>query len=104
MAKQPLIPLSESMFYVLLSLLKTPRCGSEMVAHIEELTKGRVKIGPGTLYAILFRFEEEGIIHEISTQGRKRTYELTATGKQLYINEKTRIYQMIDHINEEELR
>lgn len=104
MAKQPLVPLTEPMFYVILSLLKQPRCGSEMVTHIEQLTQGRVKIGPGTLYAILFRFEEEGIIQEIAVQGRKRTYELTDVGKQLYINEKTRIYQMIDHIVEEETK
>ena len=35
MAKTPLVPMSETMFYVLLSLLKKERCGSEMVKHIE---------------------------------------------------------------------
>ena len=102
MAKTPLVPMSETRFYVLLSLLKKERCGSEMVKHIETLTQGRIKIGPGTLYTILFRFEEENIIKEIGSEGRKRTYQLTPKGYQIYLSEKARLYQMIDHIVEEE--
>lgn len=104
MAKTPLMPMSETMFYVLLSLLKKERCGSEIVKHIDSLTQGRIKLGPGTLYTILFRFEEEGIIKEIGSDGRKRIYQLTTKGYQAYLSEKARLYQMIDHIVEEELR
>ena len=53
MAKEPLKVLTESMFYVLLSLLRQERCGTEIVRFVDNATAGRVSLGPGTLYTIL---------------------------------------------------
>lgn len=64
MAKEPLKVLTESMFYVLLSLLRQERCGAEIVQFVDDITAGRVPLGPGTLYTILARFQEEGLIVE----------------------------------------
>ena len=75
MAKQPLKSLTESMFYVLLALWRQERCGTEIAAYVRELTAGRVALGPGTLYAILGKFQEEALIKETWSQGRMRVLE-----------------------------
>ena len=42
MAREPLKVLTESMFYVLLSLLRQKRCGTEIVQFVDDTTAGRV--------------------------------------------------------------
>ena len=83
MAREPLKVLTESMFYVLLSLLRRERCGTEIVQY--------VALGPGTLYTILAKFEEEGLIRETAVEGRKRTYAITDRGRGLYRQELSRL-------------
>ena len=78
MAREPLKVLTESMFYVLLSLLRQERCGT-------------VPLGPGTLYTILAKFQEEGLIRETAVEGRKRTYAITDRGRALFRQELSRL-------------
>lgn len=96
MSKNSLEVLTESMFYVLLALLRRPKCGTEIADFVSNTTKGRVVIGPGTLYTILSKFEEGGLIEEIAVEGRKRTYQITEIGIKIYLKEKTRLHQMLD--------
>ena len=91
MSKEPLKVLTESMFYVLLSLLWQDRCGTEIVQYVDDTTAGRVSLGPGTLYTILAKFEEEGLIRETAVEGRKRTYAITDRGRALYRQELSRL-------------
>ena len=64
MARNQFQTLSEPMYYILLALL-TPCYGYEIMQKITEISKGRVQVGAGTLYALLARFENEGIIKKI---------------------------------------
>ena len=91
MAREPLKVLTESMFYVLLSLLRQERCGTEIVQFVDDTTAGRVLLGPGTLYTILAKFQEEGLIRETAVEGRKRTYRITERGRALYREELGRL-------------
>lgn len=91
MAKEPLKVLTESMFYVLLSLQRQERCGAEIVQYVEGTTAGRVTLGPGTLYTILAKFEEEGLIRETAVEGRRRTYAITQRGRMLFHQELDRL-------------
>ena len=90
MAREPLKVLTESMFYVLLSLLRQERCGAEIVQFVD-ITAGRVPLGPGTLYTILAKFQEERLIEETAVEGRKRTYRLTDRGRALFRQELSRL-------------
>lgn len=90
-AKEPLKVLTESMFYVLLSLLHQERCGAEIVQYVDDTTAGRVPLGPGTLYTILAKFQEEGLIAETAVEGRKRTYAITDRGRALFRQELSRL-------------
>lgn len=103
MGKKPLELLTESMFYVLMAFLGGERCGVEITAFIQEKTAGRVKIGPGTLYTILAKFEEVGFIEEIRVEGRKRTYRITSRGRTAYREELGRLRQVVADAEKEEL-
>ena len=58
MGRKILETLTESMFYVLMALLRQARCGTEIADFVAARTKSRVRLGPGTLYTILAEFEE----------------------------------------------
>lgn len=94
MARKKLETLSEQMYYVLL-VLRKEMCGTEIVDAVAQLTKQRVKLGPGTLYTILSQFEEEKIIYETKVEGRKRSYLISEEGNRLLENELKRLHQMI---------
>ncbi len=84
MPKKSLGTLTESMFYVLLSLRgRSALCGTEIAARIGEIGGGAVEIGPATLYTVLGKFREAGYIEEIADDhsfGRMRLYRLTEIG------------------------
>lgn len=96
MARQPLKSLTESMFYVLLALWRQERCGTEIAAYVRELTEGRVTLGPGTLYAILGKFQEEKLIKETWSQGRMRVYRITENGRELFRRELENMRRCVD--------
>ena len=84
-------PLTEPMFYVLMSFLRRDMCGTEITEFVERRTRGRVRLGPGTLYTLLAKFQDEGFIQETEVDGRKRTYRLTDQGRQAYHEELDRL-------------
>ena len=96
MARQPLKSLTESMFYVLLALWRQERCGTELAAWVRELTEDRVTLGPGTLYAILGKFQEEELIKETWSQGRMRVYRITENGRNLFRRELENMRRCVD--------
>lgn len=82
--------LTQPMYYILLSL-RERRHGYEIMQYVDWLTDGRVKIGPGTLYSLLSRFEESKQISMVSDDDNKKTYLLTELGKMTLDNEIKRL-------------
>lgn len=84
MPKKALGTLTESMFYVLLSMHRMPAMyGTEIAARIAVIGGGTVEIGPATLYTVLGKFRDAGYIEEVddpSAVGRMRLYRLTDAG------------------------
>ena len=95
MPKKSMDILTESMFYVLMALKEGPKCGTEIAEFITGRTKGRLQMGPATLYTILSKFEDEAYIREIHVSGRKRTYQITDKGCSAYSAELDRLKQCI---------
>ena len=91
MPKKALEILTESMFYVLMALSDRPMCGIDIAAWIKEKTRGRVSLGPAPLYTVLGKFQKEDYIEEIEVDGRKRTYRVTARGRDAYLDELQRL-------------
>lgn len=84
-------PLTEPMFYVLMSFLKRDMCGTEITEFVEQKTRGRVRLGPGTLYTLLAKFQDDSLIQETQVEGRRRTYSLTEKGRAAFQEELDRL-------------
>ena len=84
-------PLTEPMYYVLMSFLRQDMCGTEITEFVDRKTRGRVNLGPGTLYTLLARFLDEGFIRETQVDGRKRTYRITPKGRAAFQEELDRL-------------
>jgi len=95
MSKRSLETLTETMFYVLMSLYKNELCGTQITEYVQRKTNGRLYLGPGTLYTILAKFEDEELILETSVDGRKRYYRLTDKGKEAFFDELERLKKCI---------
>lgn len=87
---ETLLPLTPVVFHTLLALAEGPSHGYAIARSVEDLTDGRVKMGPGTLYGSLHRMRDDGLIEEVDEPAagedavhseRRRTYELTALGR-----------------------
>ena len=87
-------PMTEAMYYVLLALMR-PNHGYQLMQSITEVSRGRVKMGPGTLYGVLTRMQKDGLIILASDDGRRKTYEITADGEQALRMEYARLKSVI---------
>ena len=94
MAREQLQTLSEPMYYILLALVK-PMHGYEIMQEVISISNDRVKVGAGTLYALLTRFEKEEIVIQVSDDGRRKTYALTDKGRGLLDREYMRLKESI---------
>ena len=90
MAREKFQTLTEQMFYILLCL-RTELCGTDIMAQVSTLTKGRVSVGPGTLYNLLESFVQAGYIIETKVEGRKRSYLITEVGQKALGDEYRRL-------------
>lgn len=98
MAREQFQNLTEPMYYILLSLTEE-RHGYGIMQQIKEETSGRVLVGPGTLYALLGRFEKEAMIKQVSNEARRKTYILTDHGRDLLMEEYNRLKMLIEDGN-----
>src|SRR5437763_11994858 len=57
-----LLPLSHSVFYILLALADEDRHGYAIMRDIEDRTDGVVRVGPGTLYGSIKWLLADGFI------------------------------------------
>ena len=92
MARKKLETLTEQMYYVLLAL-RRERHGYAVMQAITQLTGGRVGVGAGTLYALLERFEKDGLIRLTRMEENRKYYQLTPVGDQALRSEYERIRQ-----------
>ncbi len=84
-------PLTEPMFYILLALWRQELCGTEITEFVAGRTGGRVRLGPGTLYTLLAKFQEERLLEETGVSGRRRTYRITEKGRAAFREELDRL-------------
>lgn len=95
MAREQLQTLTEPMYYILLALT-TECCGVDIMEKVKMISHGRVKVGPGTLYAMLARFEGECIIKKTFEEGRRKSYIITELGRKMLEDEYQRLKIMLE--------
>lgn len=82
----PTLPLTTTVFNILLALADNEKHGYAIMREIEEQTAGTVKMGPGTLYGSLDRMQAAGLVEETESRNkhaddpRRRYYRLTDYG------------------------
>jgi DNA-binding PadR family transcriptional regulator len=95
-----LLPLSEAVFEILLSVADRSRHGYGIMQEVEDRTGGRIRLGPGTLYGAIKRLREQGVIEETEGSGsddeRRRHYRLTTFGRQVAVLEAKRLERLLD--------
>nr|WP_201763601.1 helix-turn-helix transcriptional regulator [Chengkuizengella marina] len=82
------------MYYILLALT-TEQHGYGIMQQVDKITNGRVKIGAGTLYALLSRFEKEHLIVQVAEDGRRKIYSLTEKGLGILNDEYVRLNRLV---------
>jgi DNA-binding PadR family transcriptional regulator len=87
---EALLPLSAPMFQVLIALADGEKHGYAIIKEVTRRTLGEVKLGAGTLYAIIRKFEGDGMVEESDERPdpalddeRRRYYRLTPFGREV---------------------
>jgi DNA-binding PadR family transcriptional regulator len=84
------LPLTESTYYIMLTLVE-PLHGYAVMKKVEEISKGTVKVGPGTLYGAFTSLEKEELIVKVKEENRRKSYVLTPKGKKALMNQIKRL-------------
>ncbi len=63
---------------VLTSLAAGPLHGYALISDIEAIAG--VVLGPGTLYGVLARLEQDGLVEALPVEDRRRPYRITGAG------------------------
>jgi DNA-binding PadR family transcriptional regulator len=99
---QSLLPLTPAMLHVLLALADGEKHGYAILKEVSRRTEGSVRLGAGTLYALVKRLLAEGLVIESDERPdpalddeRRRYYRLTPFGREVAIAEVQRHEQIV---------
>jgi len=100
---EAMTPLTPAVFHIMLSLSDGESHGYSLMAQVDEITEGRMQLGPGTLYRSIQRMLVDGLIEEVEGAGgaipadeRRRYYRLTRFGKQVAQAEASRLARLVE--------
>jgi DNA-binding PadR family transcriptional regulator len=86
---------TEQALFILASLTRGELHGYGIARDVEELSSGRVKLTAGTLYGVLNRLTDDGLIEQTREQEvggrRRRYYRLTSLGETALDDETARL-------------
>ena len=90
------LPLTEAVYYILLSLIE-PMHGYGIMQNVETLSGGRVRLAAGTLYGAINTLLERGWITALpgARDSRKKEYQITDLGKEAVAAEITRLQELL---------
>ena len=104
---QTLLPLSPAIFHILLSLGAGERHGYAIKREITARTGGKLKLGPGMLYASIRKMLESGLIEETDERPdphlddeRRRYYRITNLGRRTAQAEAARMRELVERAAE----
>ena len=67
---------------------------------MESLTRGEVRISPGTLYGSLSKMERDGLIRLVREQDKRKVYVITDLGREVLGLEMRRIERLYQTMRE----
>jgi DNA-binding PadR family transcriptional regulator len=101
---QEFVPLKSRAFHIMLVLADGDRHGYAIKQQVEELSRGVLRLGPGTLYESIQRLEKTGLIEEspdrpaeADDHSQRRYYRLTPIGGDVLAHEVERLGAIVDY-------
>ncbi|RKP47905.1 PadR family transcriptional regulator [Cohnella endophytica] len=93
--KHQLLPLSETMHYILLAL-NEPLHGYAIMQTVEHMSGGAVILAAGTLYGAVDNLSKHGWIEPVPGEsGRRKVYRITDEGKGILAIEQRRLQHLL---------
>lgn len=95
------LPLTESTFFILLSLAPGPRHGYAILKDVQALSDGRLQLSTGTLYGAIKRLLDQEWIARIDdpwpdgTERQRKVYILTDLGRRILEAETARLRSVV---------
>ena len=90
-------------FHILLALLDGPRHGYDIMKAVERESGGKVRLEVGTLYRVLARLLDDGLLQDAGGDGRRRNYSLTRVGRRVVKAEAERLAGLVDRLRARKL-
>lgn len=94
---QKYIPMTETMFYILLSL-REEQHGYAIRHFVQQLTNNRLDIGAGTMYQSLGKLHKDGLIKMTREVDRQKRYIITSVGLEILKIEAQRIRELYGNV------
>lgn len=89
------LPLTETVYYVLLALLE-PAHGYAIMQKVEELSNGEVRLAAGTMYGAIENLLKKKLITALSSEDpRRKIYVISELGKEVLQADYKRMLHMI---------
>ena len=99
---QQWLPLTPTVLHVLLSLADGDKHGYAIIKEVRRRTNGDVELGASSLYAVLKRLLDDGLVDETEDRPdpslddeRRRFYRLTGFGRDVAIAETKRLEAIV---------
>jgi DNA-binding PadR family transcriptional regulator len=90
------LPLTETIYYILLALIE-PAHGYLIMQKVEELSDGEVRMAAGTLYGAVENLLKLKFIKQVeSDDNRRKVYIITEEGKRILLLDFERMKRIID--------
>ena len=93
------LPLTPALFYVLVALADEEKHGYAIIKDVAALTSDSVRLSSGTLYGIIKRLLDDGLVVELRRRPegdvRRRYYSLTADGREVLRAEARRLQSLV---------
>lgn len=97
--------LTSQAFHVLIALASHDQHGYGIMQDVASRTQGKIRLGAGTLYGLIKRLLEDGLIVEVregkrpskfEDDGRRRYYHLTPNGRRTAQAEVARLSELLE--------
>ena len=98
-------PLTESTYFILLSLSPKPKHGYAIMKDVQELSEDRVVLSTGTLYGALKRLLDQGWIIRMEDANKgtvrdRKVYKLSEHGRRALRDEIARLNKLLNAANQ----
>ena len=95
---EAMLPLKPADFHILMVLSREDLHGYGIMQQVEAESAGRVRLEVGSMYRLIARMTDEGLIAESKRKNsdRRKYYEITSVGKQVARLEAQRLADVVN--------